>query len=62
MAWDRLPPRRLARETEDTARRGQDEANENQVAKELVELLTRPNGVQQAILLQEILNRPADRW
>lgn len=35
---------------------------ENLVARRLASLLTNPEGVREAIILSEILNRPVDRW
>ena len=37
-------------------------SNENLVAARLASLLTNPEGVREAIILGEILNRPVDRW
>jgi hypothetical protein len=37
-------------------------SDENPVAGRLASLLTNPEGVREAIILSEILNRPIDRW
>jgi hypothetical protein len=37
-------------------------SNENLVAGRLASLLTSPEGVREAVILSEILNRPIDRW
>lgn len=56
-----LAARRKAREAADLALLGS-KSESNPLAESLVELLSTPQGVQQAVILSEVLNRPADRW
>jgi len=53
-----LSARRQAREADDAHKK----EHVNSVADNLLDLLSTPQGVQQAVLLNEILTRPADRW
>lgn len=53
-----LSARRQAREADDAHQK----EHVNSVADNLFDLLSTPQGVQQAVLLNEILTRPADRW
>ena len=48
----------------DTHREGayKQRSYENLVARRLASLLTNPEGVREAMILSEILNRPVDRW
>ena len=48
----------------DTHREGAYEQRtyENLVAGRLASLLTSPEGIREAMILSEILNRPVDRW
>jgi hypothetical protein len=55
-----LAARRQAREAADLVEAGV--AGMPTAAENLLELLSTPQGVQQAIIMNEILNRPADRW
>lgn len=55
-----LSARRLVREAEDLQQKGRDEAPS--VADGILELLSTPQGVQQAVILNEVLSRPIDRW
>lgn len=55
-----LSARRLAREAADLEQRGLDTAPT--LADNLLTLLSTPQGVQQAIILSEVLDRPTDRW
>lgn len=56
-----LSARREAREAADLATKSA-QASPTALADSLVELLSTPQGVQQAVILSEVLNRPADRW
>jgi hypothetical protein len=55
-----LAARREAREAADLVEAGI--AGTPTTAENLLEMLSTPAGVQQAIIMNEILNRPADRW
>ena len=49
-------------ESQAAAKRKADVANANNPAQQLIELLRQPGGMQQAILIREILDRPEHRW
>lgn len=55
-----LAARREAREAADLVEAGI--TGTPTAAENLLEMLSTPQGVQQAIIMNEILNRPADRW
>jgi hypothetical protein len=55
-----LAARRRVREAEDLVKRDLDQAPK--LADSLLDLLSTPQGVQQAVILNEVLSRPTDRW
>ena len=55
-----LPARRAQREAADKKRREKNETTS--LAEELAAMLATPQGVRQAVILHEVLSRPADRW
>ena len=55
-----LAARRMAREAEDLALKNVRPASSQ--AADVLKLLSSPQGVQQAVIISEVLKRPTDRW